>query len=80
MSQINRKFFFEEVRGRLFDGRFKQSQVNGLTGLLDYWEAKHSDKDDRWLAYALATVHYEVDRKMQPIKEYGGARYFFRKK
>jgi len=78
MSQINRKFFFEEVRGRLFDGRFKQSQVNGLTGLLDYWEAKHSDKDDRWLAYALATVHYEVDCKMQPIKEYGGARYFFR--
>jgi hypothetical protein len=50
MSQINRKFFFEEVRGRLFDGRFKQSQVNGLTGLLDYWEAQHSDKDDRWLA------------------------------
>ena len=47
MSQINRKFFFEEVRGRLFDGRFKQSQVNGLTGLLDYWEARHSDKDDR---------------------------------
>ncbi len=78
MSQINRKFFFEEVRSRLFDGRFKQSQVNGLTGLLDYWEAKHSDKDDRWLAYALATAHHEVDRKMQPIKEYGGARYFFR--
>ena len=78
MPQINRKFFFDEVRGRLFDGRFKQSQVDGLTSLLTYWEDNHSDKDDRWLAYALATAHHEVDRKMQPIKEYGGARYFFR--
>lgn len=78
MPDINRKFFFDEVRARLFDGKFKQSQVEGLTGLLDYWEAKHAAKDDRWLAYALATAHHEVDRKMQPIKEYGGARYFFR--
>lgn len=78
MSAINRKFFFDEVRGRLFDGRFRQSQVDGLTALLNYWEASHSDKDDRWLAYALATAHHEVDRRMQPIKEYGSVGRFFR--
>ncbi len=78
MSGINRKFFFDTVRLSLFGGSLKQKQVEGLTGLLDYWEAHHAAKDDRWLAYALATVHHEVDRRMQPIKEYGSKRYFFR--
>lgn len=78
MSKINRKFFFDTVRLTLFDGSLKKKQVQGLTGLLDYWEQNHAEKDDRWLAYVLATAHHEVDRKMQPIKEYGGDSYFFR--
>lgn len=41
----------------------KQSQVEGLTAILDEWEANHSTKDDRFLAYMLATVHHETDRK-----------------
>lgn len=75
---INRRFFFEECRARLFDGRLSQGQVEGLDGILDYWEGAHADCDDRWLAYALATAHHEVDRTMKPIREYGGARYFTR--
>ncbi|WP_299843770.1 hypothetical protein [uncultured Roseovarius sp.] len=78
MSKINRLFFFDTVRLTLFDGKLQKKQVEGLTGLLDYWEKNHAAKDDRWLAYVLATAHHEVDRRMQPIKEYGGDRYFFR--
>ena len=78
MSKINRKFFFDTVRLSLFDGRLTQKQVDGLTAMLDYWEKNHAEKDDRWLAYVLATAHHEVDRKMQPIKEYGSDAYFFR--
>lgn len=78
MSKINRQSFFDNVRLNLFDGSLRQKQVEGLTVLLDYWEKNHAAKDDRWLAYILATAHHEVDRKMQPIKEYGGDRYFFR--
>ena len=78
MSKINRKFFFDTVRLSLFDGRLTQKQVDGLTTMLDYWEKNHAEKDDRWLAYVLATAHHEVDRKMQPIKEYGSDAYFFR--
>lgn len=77
MGAINRSFFFDTTRLTLFDGTLKQSQVNGLTSLLNYWESNHSEKDDRWLAYILGTIHHEVDRKMQPIKEYGGDSYFF---
>src|SRR5690349_15843455 len=67
-SRINRAFFFERAKLSLFDGKFKQSQVDGL---LDHWEAKLSARDDRWLAYALATAHHETDRTMRPIAEYG---------
>jgi hypothetical protein len=78
MSKINRKFFFDTVRLTLFHGSLKQSQVTGMTTMLDYWENKHAVKDDRWLAYALATAFHEVDKRMQPIGEYGGKKYFFR--
>ena len=73
---INRRFFFEECRSKLFDGRLSRGQVEGLSGILDNWEASYEACDDRWLAYALATAHHEVDRTMKPIREYGGTRYF----
>ena len=34
---INRKVFFDEIRGSLFRGKFSQSQVSGITRLLDVW-------------------------------------------
>jgi putative chitinase len=75
---INRTFFFSQVRNSLFNGKLNQGQVNGLTAVLDEWEAGSSKKDDRWLAYMLATTHHETDTTMQPIEEYGkgkGKRY-----
>ncbi|MEP3783201.1 MULTISPECIES: hypothetical protein [Paracoccaceae] len=78
MSEINRKFFFDSTRLSLFEGSLSQKQVDGLTTLLDYWEHNHAKKDDRWLAYVFGTAHHEVDRKMQPIREYGGKNYFRR--
>jgi len=68
---INRKFFFDHVRSHLFDGKLRQRQVDGLTAILDEWDRNHAKKDDRWLAYMLATTHHETDRTMQPIEEYG---------
>jgi glycosyl hydrolase family 19 (putative chitinase) len=68
---INRKFFFDNVRSHLFDGKLSQKQVDGLNAILGEWDAKHAKKDDRWLAYMLATTHHETDRTIQPIEEYG---------
>ena len=79
MSGINRKFFFDTARLTLFDGGLRKPQVEGLTVLLNYWEKNHAAKDDRWLAYVLATAHHETDRRMQPIREYGSDAYFFRR-
>lgn len=68
---IHRDFFFSNSRKLLFSGKFKQSQVDGLNAVLDEWEKNYPDKDDRWLAYMLATAHHETDRRIQPIEEYG---------
>ncbi|MCR5859413.1 glycoside hydrolase family 19 protein [Mesorhizobium sp. J428] len=66
---INRQFFFDQTRATLFDGAFKQAQVDGLTAILDKWEKESPNADDRWLAYMLGTVHHESGRTMQPVRE-----------
>jgi hypothetical protein len=47
-----------------------------MTAILDFWESAHANQDDRWLAYLLGTAFHETDKKMQPIREYGGTAYF----
>jgi hypothetical protein len=73
---INRKFFFDHSKVKLFSGVLKQTQVDGLNYILDVWEKDHSKWDDRWLAYALGTTHLETGATMQPINERGGVKYF----
>jgi putative chitinase len=75
---INRDFFFDHVRATRFTGRLTQNQVDGLTHILDVWEADHAKEDDRWLAYALGTAYHETAFTMQPINEFGGNGYFFK--
>jgi putative chitinase len=75
---INRRFFFDQCRRTLFTGKLSQAQVGGLSFILDVWEKAHARKDDRWLAYALATAYHETAFTMQPIRERGGRAYFFR--
>lgn len=74
MSQINRGFFFTHVRRIMFSSVLQQSQVDGINAILDAWEEKYAEGDDRWLAYALATTYHETDQHMQPIEEYGKGR------
>ena len=45
---INREFFFDFSRVQLFGGSLSQKQVEGMTAILDYWEAKHAANDKRW--------------------------------
>ena len=77
MSNINREFFFDQLRNQLFGGKLSKSQIDGLNALLNVWEPSYATKDDRWLAYALGTAYHEVAFTMQPIHEKGGSKYFF---
>ncbi len=69
MSRINRPFFYDRVRVTLFGGRLQPPQVQGLEAILDHWEKTSAAKDDRWLAYMLATAFHETARTMQPVRE-----------
>jgi len=69
MVMIQRKFFFDVARSYLFDGSMTQSQVDGMTAILNY--AESIGCDDRHLAYVLATTFHETAETMQPIAEYG---------
>lgn len=67
---IDRAKFFAGVRTSPFNGRLTQGQVDGMSAILDEWERRKLT-DLRWLAYMLATVWWECDRTMQPIREVG---------
>ncbi|HEV7251256.1 MAG TPA: glycoside hydrolase family 19 protein [Shinella sp.] len=66
---IDRKAFFDEVRGALYAGRLGQGQVAGLTALLDRFEQGGETRDRRFLAYMLATAHHETGGRLQPVRE-----------
>lgn len=71
---IDRKAFFAGIRISPFSGKLNQGQVEGIGAILDEWERRKLT-DLRWLAYMLATVKWETDHTMQPIKEGGGLKY-----
>jgi putative chitinase len=68
---INRANFFQVVKDQLFKGALKQTQVDGMTAILDQWENNYGNCDNRFLAYMLATTFHETAYTMQPIAEYG---------
>jgi len=72
---INRKVFFDSVRATLFNNKLNQGQVDGLTTILDTWEASGLT-DKRQLSYILSTSYWETARTLQPIKEIGSDKYF----
>jgi putative chitinase len=70
---IDRKRFFETVRHNPFH-EFGQSQVDGIDAIITEWDKEFPTGDRRWLAYMMATVFWETDHTMRPIREYGEGR------
>jgi putative chitinase len=70
--------FFDRIREEPFGGVLRQSQVDGVTRLLDVQERYFPMLPDDHLAYCLATVYRETGARMQPIVEIGGPAYFTR--
>lgn len=71
MTPVNPAAFFAHVRTELFAGLMSQTQVDGINAILAAWP---EGSDPRFVAYALVTAHWETDRTMQPIAEYGRGR------
>ena len=79
--KIDRRLFFAQARTKIFGGRLKTSQVDGLNAILDGWERRVCDRDRQEqapalapglapaLAYVLATAFHETAATMQPVRE-----------
>jgi putative chitinase len=67
--------FFDAVRAGLLGPTLSPDEVSGCSAIL----AAMSGTALSWAAYALATAYKETAHTMQPISEYGGDSYFFRR-
>jgi hypothetical protein len=65
---FDRKKFFDGYRTKY--GKLNQSQVVGLSALLDGIEQDSDISDARWVAYMLATVKHECADQYHPIPEF----------
>lgn len=66
--------FFDDVRAKLFSGRLKQAQVEGMNVIVRECVAQGLSLQQ--VGYVLATAYHETAHTMQPISEYGrGAKY-----
>lgn len=66
---MNREAFFAGIRTPALFSKLKQSQVDGISAILD--EAERRGTPIEHLAYMLATAFHETAATMQPIAEYG---------
>ena len=66
--------FFNACRAGVMGPTLDQNEVSGAKAIL----AAPPGTPVSWCAYALATAWHETAHTLQPIKEYGGARYYTR--
>lgn len=73
---MDRKAFFAHCRAsRVMGDTLDGDEVQGTEAILDAMKGAPLS----YCAYALATARHETAGTMQPIKEYGGPSYFFRR-
>lgn len=76
---MDRTAFFSALRKRgsgVFGTSLSQSQVEGIEAILN--EAEKRRTPLKWLAYIFATAYHETAHTMQPVREFGGPKYFAR--
>lgn len=64
---IDRKTFFDAIRGSFPGGKLSQKQVDGMSAILDACEA--AELPNIHTAYVLATARREVGKNMFPVRE-----------
>jgi putative chitinase len=68
--------FFDRLRHGLLGPTLSEQEVEGCNALLDAFGA--ASWPLAWTAYGLATAYHETAHTMQPVREFGGEKYFFR--
>ena len=69
------KAFFDKLRSGIMGPKLDDDEVSGTTAILEAMAGLPTS----WTAYAAATAFHETAHTMQPIKEFGGDKYFTRR-
>lgn len=69
------KAFFDKLRSGIMGPTLDDDEVTGTSAILEAMDGLPI----AWTAYALGTAFHETAHTMQPIKEFGGDKYFFRR-
>lgn len=69
------KAFFDKLRAGIMGPKLDDDEVSGTTAILEAMAGLPTS----WTAYALGTTFHETAHTMQPIKEFGGDKYFTRR-
>ena len=69
------KAFFDKLRNGIMGPTLDDDEVSGTSAILEAM----AGLPIAWVAYALSTAYHETAHTMQPIKEYGGDKYFMRR-
>jgi len=72
---MNLRKFFDACRVGVMGPTLDNDEVSGATAILEAMQGLPI----AWCAYALATAWHETAHTLQPIKEFGGPNYFFRR-
>lgn len=67
--------FFDHARNGILAPTLSEDEVSGCIAILEAMQGLPK----AWVAYALATSFHETAHSLQPIKEFGGNSYFFRR-
>ena len=71
---FDKRAFFDLVRKGILGPTLDGDEVSGCERIFDAMAGTPL----AWCAYALATAYHETAHTLQPVKEYGGPRYYFR--
>lgn len=74
---INLKIFYRKAKEGLFNPKLETNEIEGCDTIIKAYQASEGKSFDE-LAYILATVYHETGHTMLPVKEMGGAAYFYR--
>jgi len=72
---MNLRKFFDACRAGVMGPTLDDDEVSGANAILEAMQGLPI----AWCAYALATAWHETAHTLQPIKEFGGPNYFFRR-
>jgi putative chitinase len=71
---FSESFFFNRMRAGLLGPTLSAAEVKGCTAILEACQGMPVS----WAAYCFATAYHETAFTMQPVKEFGGPRYYTR--